>query len=86
MIMADMTVPSRTPAKYPKNIMDNAAAVITNETSQYGFTFPNSFFNTLAIATMNPSPERYTISVLISSNTPKAITTQLINSIVSWEM
>ena len=31
MIMADMTVPSRTPAKYPKNIMDNAAAVITNE-------------------------------------------------------
>ncbi|MBO5152163.1 MAG: hypothetical protein J6B73_08415 [Methanobrevibacter sp.] len=28
MIMADMTVPSRTPAKYPKNIMDNAAAVI----------------------------------------------------------
>lgn len=33
-IMAEITVPSRTPAKYPKNIKDNAAAIITKETSQ----------------------------------------------------
>ena len=56
--IADMTVPSRTPARYPKNTTDNAAAISTNETSQYGLTFPNSFFNTFAIATINPSPER----------------------------
>ena len=80
MITAEITVPSRTHAKYPKNTIDNNAAIMTNETSQYGLTIPNSFFSTFAIATMNPSPEIYTTSVLTSSNTPKAITTQLIKS------
>lgn len=32
--MAEITVPSRTPAKYPKNTTDNIAAITTNETSQ----------------------------------------------------
>lgn len=56
---AEITVPSRTPARYPKNMNDNAAAIRTNETSQYGLILPNSFFNTFETATMNPSPLRW---------------------------
>ena len=52
-IIAEITVPSRTPARYPKKTIDNPAAIRTNETSQYGLIFPNSFLNALAIATIN---------------------------------
>ncbi|MBR3139893.1 MAG: hypothetical protein IKF11_03380 [Methanobrevibacter sp.] len=34
MIIAEITVPSRTPARYPKNANDNIAAVSTKDTSQ----------------------------------------------------
>lgn len=33
-ITAEITVPSRTPAKYPKKTTDNIVATTTNETSQ----------------------------------------------------
>ena len=58
MMTAEITVPSRTPARYPKKIIDNKAAIITKDTSQYGLILPNSLFNTFEIATINPSPGR----------------------------
>ena len=40
--MAEIIVPSRTPARYPKKIKDNMAAIITIDESTKGFTFENS--------------------------------------------
>ena len=85
-IMAEMIVPSRTPMRNPKNTIDKAAAIITNDVSTKGFTFANSFFNALEMATMNPSGGKYTTSVWISSRTPKATTIQLTNNTTIWLM
>lgn len=43
------------------------------------------FFKVFEIATMKPSPGMKTTSVLTSSKTPKAITTQHINRTTTWE-
>ena len=78
-IIAEMIVPSRTPIRYPKNTIDKAAAIITNDVSMKGFILANSFLNALEMATINPSGGKYTTSVWISSRTPKATTIQLTN-------
>ena len=76
-VMAEKTVPSRTPSRCPNNDNAKITPMLTMVMSKNGFTLPQSLFKTSPIATTAPSPGSIVMSDLTSMTRPNARTKQL---------